>query len=109
MFTSILCAVDFSDVSARALGKAISLANDSGAHLTLLHVTDPLLDAAARAAGSGETIGEQTQQELRALLDQVSPDGVAAPMAVSVAVGEPAREILRQRSEERRVGKECRL
>lgn len=96
MFTSILCAVDFSEVSARALRKAVSLASDSGAHLTLLHVTDPLLDAAARAAGTEGTIGQQTQGALRSLMDQVSPEGVAVPMDTSVAVGEPAREILRK-------------
>ena len=96
MFTSILCPVDFSAVSARALRKAVSLATASGAHLTLLHVTDPLLDAAAHAAGTQDTIAEQTQAALHTLLDEVSPEGVAGPMAVSVAVGEPSREILRQ-------------
>jgi universal stress protein A len=96
VFTSILCPVDFSEVSAGALRQAISLASANGAQLTLLHVTDPLLDAAARAAGTEETITEQTQAELRKLLDEVSPGGARAPMAVSVSVGEPAREILRQ-------------
>lgn len=96
MFTSILCPVDFSDVSARALRQAIALANADGAHLTLLHVTDPLLDAAARAAGTQQTIVDQTQSELRALLDGVSPEDFRGSIAVAVAIGEPAPEILRQ-------------
>ena len=96
MFSSILCPVDFSDLSALALRRAIAMAGESRAHLTLLHVTDPLLDAAARAAGTEDTIASQTQDELKALLHAVSPDGVKASMTVEVAVGDPAQEIVRQ-------------
>jgi len=96
MFSSILCPVDFSDLSALALRRAIAMAGESRAHLTLLHVTDPLLDAAARAAGTEDTITSQTQDELKALLHAVSPDGVKASMTVEVAVGDPAQEIVRQ-------------
>jgi universal stress protein A len=99
VFTSILCPVDFSDASARALRKAIAIANLSHAHLTLLHVTDPLLESAARAAGTADVIRRQTQDELRKLLDDVSPGGVTGPMGVAVAVGPPAQEILRQAAE----------
>ena len=94
MFTSILCPVDFSDSSTRALRQAIAIAGHHRAHLTLVHVTDGLLDAAARAAGTEDTINEQTQEELRALLKEVSPDG--AQYSIAVAIGEPAEEILRQ-------------
>ncbi|MGH9386948.1 MAG: universal stress protein [Vicinamibacterales bacterium] len=95
VFTSIFCPVDFSEVSARALRTAVSLARTRGAHLTLLNVTDSLLDAAARATGTEATITEQTQGALRTLLDEVSPEGEAVPMTILAAVGEPAREILR--------------
>jgi nucleotide-binding universal stress UspA family protein len=78
------------------LRRAIARAGESRAHLTLLHVTDPLLDAAARAAGTEDTIASQTQDELKALLHAVSPDGVKASMTVQVAVGDPAQEIVRQ-------------
>ena len=37
-FTSIVCAVDFSPASTRALGLALSMAQDHGAELTVLHV-----------------------------------------------------------------------
>jgi nucleotide-binding universal stress UspA family protein len=95
VFTSILCPVDFSDSSARTLQKALELANANGAQLTLLHVTDPLLDAAARAAGTEDTIAEQTEAELQNLLSKVSPEGVKGRMAVAASIGDPAQEILR--------------
>jgi nucleotide-binding universal stress UspA family protein len=99
VFTSILCPVDFSGVSALVLKQAIALAKADGARLTLLHVTDPLLDAAARAAGTEQTIAEQTEAELHRLLSEVNPDGIRGSMAVSASVGEPAHEILRHARE----------
>lgn len=96
MFTSIVCAVDFSEVSIRALRSAIEMAGDNRAHLTLVHVTDPLLDAAARAAGTEHTIAEQTQAELKALMQEVARDGLKGSIGVAVVVGDPAQEILRQ-------------
>jgi universal stress protein A len=96
VFTSILCPVDFSDLSAPVLRLARELAEANHARLTLLHVTDPLLDSAARAAGSEHTITEQTEAELGKLLAEVFP-GVGRPaMAVAVSLGEPAEEILRE-------------
>src|SRR4030095_15629388 len=73
----------------------LELANANGAQLTLLHVTDPLLDAAARAAGTEDTIAEQTEAELQNLLSKVSPEGVKGRMAVAASIGDPAQEILR--------------
>jgi nucleotide-binding universal stress UspA family protein len=96
VFTSILCAIDFSELSVHVLRLAISLAEANRAQLTLLHVTDALLDSAARAAGTEDTITEQTEAELHKLLDEVSPGQIRPPMAVSVSVGEPAQEILRE-------------
>jgi nucleotide-binding universal stress UspA family protein len=43
-FARIVCAVDFSPASTRALGLALSMADDHGAELTLLHVVDALAD-----------------------------------------------------------------
>lgn len=99
MFTSILCPIDFSAHAERALGVAKRLAAEHGAHLTLLHVTDPLLEAAARAAGSAGTVASQTQDELRALFARVGPAGNSQPMAVSVVSGTPAAQILKQAAE----------
>ena len=38
LFKQILCPVDFSDCSMRALNYAMSLAQEADAHLTVLHV-----------------------------------------------------------------------
>jgi nucleotide-binding universal stress UspA family protein len=95
VFTSLLCPIDFSEHSDEALKVAIRLAAASHAHLTLITVTDPLLDAAARAAGTADTIATQTQTELRATFDRVSGGGPAPVVAVAVAVGKPADEILK--------------
>ena len=57
-FTRLVCAVDFSPASARALGLALSMAPDYGAELTVLHVVEAVeedeLDgrAARRPAGA---------------------------------------------------------
>ena len=56
-FTRLVCAVDFSPASTRALGLALSMAQDHGAELTVLHVVeavaedelDDALPAAVRA------------------------------------------------------------
>jgi nucleotide-binding universal stress UspA family protein len=62
-FTRLLCAVDFSPASTRALGLALSMAQDHGAELTVLHVVDAVevdeledgLPAAVRAHVEGLT------------------------------------------------------
>jgi nucleotide-binding universal stress UspA family protein len=100
VFTSLLCPVDFSDDSQRALSIAIALARATGAHLTLVTVVDALLDAGAAAAGARATLEAQTQSELRTLLDRASDgQGPAHPPAVSIRVGHPATEILAQVAE----------
>ena len=93
MFTHILCPVDFSPDSERALAAALALARVATGHVTLLTVVDPLLSAGASAAGADAVLDKQTQDELRQLLDRAAP-GLASAVAVSVRVGEPAAEIL---------------
>jgi len=44
IYETILCPVDFSDESLRALDYALSLAQESGARITLLHVLEGFLD-----------------------------------------------------------------
>src|SRR5687768_6990330 len=72
VFKSILCPVDFSEHSERALGYALDLAALTGAHLTIMTAVDPFLDAASNAAGHGEALMRQTQDEIRQLLDRIS-------------------------------------
>ena len=62
-FTQVLCPVDFSPASTRALGLALSMAQDHGAELTVLHVVEAVeedelengLPAAVRAHVDGLT------------------------------------------------------
>jgi nucleotide-binding universal stress UspA family protein len=91
----ILCPVDFSEHSERALRYALRLAAMAGARITLLSVTDPLLDAAARAAGTRETSARHIERELRKLFQRIAGDPPAAPGAMVARVGQPADEILR--------------
>jgi nucleotide-binding universal stress UspA family protein len=101
VFTSILCPVDFSEHSERALGVALELAALTGAHLTIVHVVDALLDAASRASGNQAALEAQTQQELQDLLQRLAESGGREPrrMAIAVAVGDPAEQVLKQADE----------
>lgn len=100
MFTNILCPVDFSEDSERALAAALALARAAHGHVTIVTVVDPLLSAGASAAGAHEALNAQTQQELRTLLDRAAPGLPADSVpAVSIRVGSPSREILAQADE----------
>lgn len=100
MFTNILCPVDFSEDSERALAAALALTRSTGGHVTIVTVVDPLLSAGAAAAGADEALDGQTQQELRSLLDRAAPGLPASTTAaVAVRVGDPAKEILLQAEE----------
>ena len=50
LFATIVCPVDFSDYSLRALRHAIVLAGRVDGRVTVLHVVNPLLIQAAAAA-----------------------------------------------------------
>ena len=100
MFTNILCPVDFSEDSERALAAALALARATRGHVTIVTVVDPLLSAGAAAAGADQALDDQTQQELRSLLERAAP-GLPAPStaAVAVRVGQPPDEIMLQAEE----------
>ena len=98
MFTSILCPVDFSEHSERALGVALELASLTGAHLTIVHVVDALLDAASRASGNRGALEAQTQEELQDLFKRLAIAAGKEPqrIAIAVAVGDPTEQVLKQ-------------
>jgi nucleotide-binding universal stress UspA family protein len=93
--------VDFSPHAERALGYALDLAALAGSHLTILTAVDPFLDAASNAAGRGEALMRQTQDELQALLVRLGDSRRMPAEAPSIAVvtGDPAEAILAQISE----------
>ncbi len=100
MFTNILCPVDFSEDSERALAAALALARSTDGHVTLVTVVDAFLSAGAAAAGADEALHEQTQQELNVLLARCAPGVAPARVpAVAVRTGNPAAEIMAQAEE----------
>jgi nucleotide-binding universal stress UspA family protein len=102
LFTRILCAIDFSDTSLRALEYALSLAREKNAQLTLVHVVEVTPAPQSEAAGDVEarTLGAYVAAaaESRAeQLQRVVPDSGRAYCTVerTLAIGKAHREILR--------------
>jgi nucleotide-binding universal stress UspA family protein len=104
IFKRIVCAVDFSDCSMRALDYAMSLAQEANAQLTVLHVVEPLpdilTDGSETALGRPELIHEMAaaaETEGRARLEKAVPDPVRSFCQVETVqtVGKPYQEILK--------------
>jgi nucleotide-binding universal stress UspA family protein len=92
---SIVCGVDFSSASARALRSAATIARKHSRRLVVLFVEDPLLAAAARAArDTRASVGSTTTTLQRFIARSIGPR--LAPRAhPAVAIGSPAEEILK--------------
>jgi nucleotide-binding universal stress UspA family protein len=96
----IVCAVDFSRSSARALEYAASLAHESGARLTVLHVLD-VLSGAADLSGLAEfraALFRDAHRELTEAIKAGVPHGVAVEELL--LAGKSYREILRVAGEQ---------
>lgn len=91
----VLCAVDFSDASRRALRYGASFAAHVGAEFTVLFVNDPLLSTAAASVGYNQRkLDTQTRKELRRFVEAVVADIAPGPtVRYAIALGDPAREI----------------
>jgi nucleotide-binding universal stress UspA family protein len=101
MFHRILCAVDFSPSSMKALTYAASLAKETGAQLTVMHVVEPVPvyePVLAGGGGSDVNADESARQAGLARIREVSPRGVL--VSEVVATGKPYREILARAREE---------
>jgi nucleotide-binding universal stress UspA family protein len=96
LFSKIVCPVDFSDYSLRALRYATVLAGRFGGRVTIVHVANPLLLQAAATAYDVAAMNTDTQTELRALAEAVTSEASAVtPEIRTVArVGDPATEII---------------
>jgi nucleotide-binding universal stress UspA family protein len=92
-FRHILCPVDFSPDSRRALRHARALAEQCGAKLTVLAVNDPMLAAALAAATHDPwRLDAESLTELRRFVSTtLGPLG--ATTAVKVVMGDPADQI----------------
>ena len=94
-FTRILCAIDFSDCSTTALGYAVSLARESKATLTLMHVleTRPLyVDFSPTPVIDLRAWIRQARSQLRDMLTDA--DRSACSVSEIVREGRSHREIL---------------
>ena len=103
IFRNIVCATDFSAASMLALEYALSLARESDAHLTILHVASfslehTMLDIAAAEGGmSVAEFRRLTEQDLEARLRAMVPADAADYCRVDalMARGKPGAEIVR--------------
>ena len=107
VFKTILCPVDFSEPSIRALEYAFSLAKEADAKLLLLHALEVLPDEELPETLRFDTIGynDNLRNVARDQLLKLIPEGASdwSRPEVIVAAGKVYREILRI-TEERKVG-----
>lgn len=103
-FTAVLCAVDFSPASLRALRYAESLAAEGGKRLILLHVLDWVADRPLPSGLGTEIVAAQRRQEsaaLQELRSTVSADVRAwCTCEELTAIGRPYEQILRVADEQ---------
>jgi nucleotide-binding universal stress UspA family protein len=105
LFARILCAVDFSPSSDKALEYAGSLASQAHGHLTVMHVIEPVpMTEPVMMGGSGTQEFDRVALDVgRTILHEAVGDGVRASCTVTelVSRGKPYREILRVAEEEK--------
>ena len=99
-FRSILCAVDFSPDSARALSYAASLAQHSGGRLTIIHVVETMVVGYDPRGGNFdiEGLSKATVALARTQLQEcaASVTAGASPIETVLGEGKPYRDILRE-------------
>lgn len=103
-FHRVLCPIDFSESSLAALEYAITMAEESDAQLTLLHVTEmpaALTQEPFVVDVELSRVREAAVNDARRKLEQLIPEGARAYCKVDTAVveGRAYREILRQAAE----------
>ena len=92
---TIVCPVDYSDCSKRALRYAGALAEHFGARLIVLHVFDPML-VAASTVQQVDLLGPDGEDELRSFVEDQLPASVSNRRLVRVlTMGSPSMEILK--------------
>jgi nucleotide-binding universal stress UspA family protein len=98
-YRTILCPIEFSDPSIRALEHALKLAEGARTHLVLLHVVEILIEDVNLSEYGTFSVSEYYQrlmENARALLRAAVPDDARAWCTPEerVAVGKPYRAIL---------------
>lgn len=97
----ILCAVDFSEPSRRALGSAMNLARDLASALIIVHVMHPLPGSAAGGTGPDVAAARQHEARQRRALDDFLAGFDLSGLAcrTQLVAGKPHAEIVRLASE----------
>ena len=98
----ILCPLDFSDSSMKAFARARTLAEDTGARLTVIAVVDTtyeLRDSSMLANVDVEAIARATETETRRRLAELAGGGAKTIEAV-VASGFPAAKVLERAAQD---------
>src|SRR5688500_11923312 len=93
---AILCPVDFSEQSRRALLWASTIARHRGGSVTVLSVVEPLLAQAARIRLGIDLVREEAEPALREFVETTLPEGVrqASHLRMEVTIGNPPEVIL---------------
>lgn len=106
-FRRVVCGVDFSECSMRALEYAMSMAQEANAQLTVLHVIEPIptIPADASIYAGATSVREYiaaAEEEGRERLRRAIPESVRGfcQLETAQSVGEPYREILRIATEQ---------
>jgi nucleotide-binding universal stress UspA family protein len=94
MLNRILCPVDFSEPSRRALHYALAVARWHESEITVLYVEDVLLHAAAVEAGGYLEVPRRQYQELRDFIDESG--GTNRRVRTQIVNGRPVSGILEQ-------------
>lgn len=104
LFDRVLCAVDFSPASLRALALAQSVAGEAGAALCVMHVLEPVSVFEPVVAGAPGLIASsaELQREARHRIEELITDDARAftDVAETVVAGKPYKEILRAAEEQ---------
>lgn len=107
LFQRIICAIDFSDSSLHGLEYALSLAQEAGAYLTLVHVIEPPPSLPREIheppiADLRDYLAK-VDEASRARLQKLVPDNVGEYCRVDtlLATGKPYQEILRVADEQK--------
>ena len=104
-FTRILCPVDFSPSSFKALEFAESLAEETDAHLRIMHVLEPasVFEPVPMGGGGAPAVNPNASgAALERLRNVISKDArIYSQVTETVAVGKAYREILKEADEHR--------
>jgi len=105
LFGRILCGVDFSDASQRAVDHALSLAQEAKARVTLLHVVEwlPSESFAKYPQFDADHYRRTLMTDARAKLEELVPEEARnwCEADTKLVIGKPYQEILRVAAEER--------